>query len=474
MPFEILPKEYAKQSSPQQPTQGDKLDLFEQRARELGDRVFPIDRYLAQGVKSIAAVAGGTPGTIAKLANDYIASPVEEFFTGEKSTPYEQTWIGKALPTIEQAREGIESIAPNYLKPRNEGEQFFNDSVETMAALLIPGGWASRGAKLAAGGVKALNQGTKFQRLLANPYGRAAGIALGSQSAGKLVTDFTGDSDKGDVAKGVTLVGLSLLNPGGIGRLLEQHQTAATAALASGETLNARLLALKTRALKRDVLAGRTLKDVHTSEKFVLDEADKVLRNVKGNQASVESLRAAKTSLNASLEEHLFKTPSKAQRAGAKNKAKLLNGYIREAFEAHGKQNPAFWENQSAFDTAFAARAQSNLASNLMRDHLNYNPKSSLLNTAITGSGIWGASAAGVGIQGAVTGAGAYNLGKIGYQIYKSPILRKYYLGLLNAAARQDVVALNISARKLDEQLLKEEKSQGKFEILDEDYSQAQ
>jgi hypothetical protein len=78
-----------------------------------------IGRNISRQVSNIGTRAVGLPGDILSTINEYAAKPLSKAITGKKPLEYEETLLGKILPTTETHRKGIEEITGEYFKPQN-------------------------------------------------------------------------------------------------------------------------------------------------------------------------------------------------------------------------------------------------------------------------------------------------------------------------------------------------------------------
>ncbi len=85
-----------------------------------------IHRFPAQALKSASTSAVGLPGDILSLPYAGVNKLVSSL--GGQNVPYEQSFLGKALPTSETLSKGLERDVP-YLKPKNKVEQFIGKDI---------------------------------------------------------------------------------------------------------------------------------------------------------------------------------------------------------------------------------------------------------------------------------------------------------------------------------------------------------
>jgi hypothetical protein len=137
-------------------------------------------RHGARTVSNIATRGVGLTGDIFSLINQFIAKPAAKAITGQEGFPYEETFLGKTIPTTESHRAALASKTGEYLKPSNRIESFVDDVIEDTALLLSPSSVASKGIK-AGGALKSF-----FKSIGANLAGETTKQIAGSETAGDI------------------------------------------------------------------------------------------------------------------------------------------------------------------------------------------------------------------------------------------------------------------------------------------------
>lgn len=411
MPFELL----AEDSSPEQSE-----SILSTLGRGVGRTASRVGEQIA-----------GTPGDIFSLINEYIARPATEFISGEKSVPYEETILGKVLPTTETHRKGFEKGFGESVKPQNKVEQFIDDIFQDATSLAIPG---LKGSKLASKAVKSL------------------AISTGANTLGDLTKDWTADEKKAGIVKLGSLFLLSMLDKPRAAQAIGELYKPLQEQVQKLKPINARGLEDNLLNLQSKVSKGT----LAPSEKFVYDEAQLILDKIKNGKITPEEAWASKRSLNEKLSKVLFDIPKKADQARARKLAKTINHYIDNVLKETSKQDPKFYKDLKKADKAFGTIVESNLISNYIQDNLKYTPITSGLVHAFQGS--LGSVAA--------TALLPYQVGKILYRISYSPELAKHYGKVLSAAVAEDSIIMNRELKKLDQGLKKQEKKD-RFILMD-------
>lgn len=413
-------------------------ELVEEEKESQESVLSGVARGTARQASNLVTRAVGLPGDLFSLVNEYIANPVVEAFGGP-NVPYEETILGKLIPTTETHRSGVEASIGDYLKPRDEVERFIDDVIEDTALLMVPGGKAAK-----VQGVRKLTQ---------HPLPRNFVKSLGANVAGKTATDISGDESTGDLVKLGSLFFLSLLDTPAAAKKISEMYGVAEKALPEGARTSATRLSKSTESLKNKITKGRPLENLAPTERFVVNEIEKIENLVKDGYISVEQAWAQKRSLNENLQKHLYDNPKDSKRA--KNLAKPLTHFLNQTLEEYGKTNPKFGESFKSAEEGFRVIAQSNFISNWVEKNISSTPAISKVLHLFSS----GAETVGTAIL-------PYHVTKIGYRIAKSPTLRKLYEEAIVSATKQDIPGFIKILSKMNEELGNEE-NEDKYEFID-------
>ncbi len=390
-------------------------------------------RNTARQISNIGTRAVGLPGDILSLVNDFIAKPASEAISGKKGTPYEQTFLGKAIPTTETHRKGVENVAGDYLKPRNEIERWGDDVIEDAAMILNP-------TQLIKGGAKLLNKSAK-----------SLFKSIGANLAGESTKQISGSDEAGALTKAGSIFMLSLLDQEGAAKQIAKLYNQAEQNLPSGATTSAKKLQTNLNGLKKSVTKGRPAKNLAPSEKFVVDAVNKVENLIQNGKIKVDQSWAQKKSLNEDLQKLYEITPNKKDQIRARGLAKQINGMLNETIHDYGKTNPKFLKPYKDADQAFGTIAKSNIMARWAEKNIKQSPMTSGLIHLVLGP-------LGIGAATAFGGLYApYQAGKLSYRIAQSPTLAKIYGNTVKAAAKEDSVLFNKYLKQLDDAMQKEE-----------------
>lgn len=394
-------------------------------------------RHGARTASNIATRAVGLPGDIFSLVNDFIAKPAAKFITGEEGSAYEDTLLGKVLPTTETHRKGLESKTGEYLKPQNKIEKFVDDTIEDASLILNP--------------TKLISKGISKVPLVFKSLAKSLGANVAGESAKELGANESGSG----FAKIGALFFLSVLDQPAAAKQVGKLYKEAEANLPPAAMANAKNLEKKINSLEKGITKYRPKENLSPSEKFVINQTDKVMNLIHSGEINVQQAIAQKRSLNQELATLYKEVPKFGDQKKVKGLAKQINSFLNEAIADYGKKNPKFYKPYKDADQAFGTLAQSNFISNWVEKSVVQHP---VTNGLIH---LFGPVA-----KTAATAAIPYQAAKLGYRIAKSKPLRKIYMNALNAAAKEDTNAFNKYFKELDNAIQGDE-SGDEYEFID-------
>lgn len=374
-------------------------------------------RNVGRGGLRAAETIVGSPGDILSMINDWIKKPVSEKFSGLKSSAYEDLLI---LPYILPTSDTLKNISEKYIpgaKPHNEVEQFADDIAETAASIFSPGGALKKSASF--------GKNARFALL----------ASLGANTLKHGAVQLSGDETKGELVKAGALVMTSFLNKKGAAKVISEAYDPLLKQLSKYRPIDAKRLKNLSTHLIKEMKKGTGA----ASEKFIIEECREILKKIKDGKIRPDELYAVKRSLNEKLSKVVYDNPKSAPRA--RKLAKSLAGEIKENLKFVEKIDPKLYKQLTAWDTAYAAMANSDFLTKWMGKYRSVVPITSGLLPLI------GVSSHGA----ALGGAAAYQASKVGYRIAKSPELRKYYTKTTTAAVKENAKDFNRSLKKLDE-----------------------
>lgn len=414
-----------------------KSKSFKESAVDLGKG---IQRNIARTGSNLATRAIGLPGDILSLANS-LGNYIDEA-TGGKSIPYEETFIGKGIPTTETHRKRLGEATAGYLLPQNKVEKFADDIIEDFALMAFPG----------------IGPAAKTSKSLVRPLA----ISVGSNIAGELTDQLTHDKTASGLVKGGTMFLASLINPrlalSKAGALYEE----ARSALPKGSNIASTKYNRGLDTIENSITVGRNRSALSKAEQFVLDQVDKARGLIQNGRVNIEQLIAQKKSLYEDLN-NLYKEFGEKGVRGVKNQAKRVSGVINESIKDYGQTNPSFYKPFKQADEITGVFH----GSQGMQNWVKRNLKNVYTLATVTGlPSLFGVAGLKVAGQASIAAASANEVAKLTYKISKSPELRKLYTNALRSAAKEDAAAFNKYYQELNSKL-KEDQDKEKWEFID-------
>ncbi len=394
-------------------------------------------RHAGRTASNIGTLAVGLPGDLFSLVNEYIANPAYEAVSGKKGSKYEETPLGKLLPTTETHRKNLEPLTGEYLKPQNKVEKFVDDVVEDASLIFNPG-------KAIPKGVKA---GTKAFKSLAK--------SIGANFLGETVTQVSEDKTAGDLTKLGSLFVLSVIDQESAAKQIGKLYRTAESNLPANAAGNATRLESSLNSLENSITKKRPVTNLAPQEKFVIDQIDKVKNLIDNGSISIEQAIAQKRSLSKELATLYREVPKLGDQKNVKNLAKQITGHLNSVIQEYGKKNPKFYKPYKEADNAFGTLANSNWVSSWIDKNVVQSPVTTGLMHLFGPVSVT-----------AATAAVPYQAAKLMYRITKSPTLAKIYGNTLKSASKEDAKAFNKYLKQLDEEIQNEE-SQDKYEFID-------
>lgn len=410
MPFELLPEEVSPESS-----------------ESFGSQAL---RGSARTASRIGEQIAGAPGDIFSLINDFIAKPAVESITGKPGVSYEETLLGKILPTTFEHRKRTTQTIGKTIEPQNKLEKFFDDLVTDATSVFLPGKKTG----------------------IAKSIGSSLFKSFGANVSKEAVQDLTSDEKKGALAHMGALGLLSIIDKKSAAQAISEGYKPLEAKVSKLLPVSANKLETNLNNLKSKMQKGTQA----PSEQFIIDEVDKVLGKVKDGKITPEEAWASKRSLNEKITDVLYNIKKKDHQKRARKLASVISHELDDTLALTQKQDPKFYKDLKSWNTAFKTVADSNLISRWIENNMKYSPLSiGLLH--VIGSPVFTKGTAGLLLP--------YEASKVLYRISKSRKLAKHYSKVISLAAAENAPAFNHQLKILDKELQKEEKKD-RFELL--------
>jgi hypothetical protein len=321
------------------------------------------------------------------------------------------------LPSSRDFRENLtQPITGTKLEPQTPGEELYDEIVSDFAALALP--------------VKG-----KI------PFARALGMSL-FPNLGKEAVKSYGGSETTQAGTKLGLMFLSgALGHGGARNYVNELQRDARALIPEGATTNARDLLTDLEKFEATLRKG----GISPQKQPALSLNRQLMSKIRqgGGELAVEELPEFRKSIN---DYRFNKDLSDTGRFFLDRFDDVINKELLE----YGKTNPAFLNKYRDANLGFAGFKQSNRIANYISkkfDVTKLSPESYLL------LGLHALSPK------ALTGIGASALAAKGAQVFnriaKNPVLRQYYLNVVNNALKDNSAGMVKNLEKLDEELRK-------------------
>jgi hypothetical protein len=417
----------------------EKSPSFEEKTKNIGKS---IQRNLVRQGTNLGTRALGATGDLLSLANMGIAKP---------GLSYEETYLGKLIPTTEFHRKGLESKTGDYLKPQNKIENFADEVIEDTALMFAPWALLSKAPKIARGPNTLLKSFYK---------------ALGANTVKEGVAQIGGNEKAGDVAKIGSLLFLSMVDKPAAAKQVGKLYEAAHKSIPKGAIIKDPNLPKAMNNLIHEVTQERPKSTWSKDTEFVVKQAKNVLSLVQNGKIKIDQAWGQLREVNKELGNILPTLPWK-ERKNIRALTSKVNHALNNTLDSYGKINPEFAKNFRPAQEAFGTMAKSNFIANWAEKNIKITPVTQGL-LHFLGAG--GVMASHFIIGGAAKAAPAAYLGyqaaKIGYRIAKSPTLRKIYQRNVQAALKENVFEFKKTLKELDEGLQADE-SNDKYEFID-------
>lgn len=426
MTFRILPQEPSQESSkPSSNVQG----KFRLIPEEPPTKFEEAKRHVARTGSRIAETLAGLPGDIIQAPAKLTKYGIEKF-TGKQHPELDEAlksarsmMLGGSLPTSSELREKAKELSEGYLEPKTKNEELSDSIISDFASLAIP--------------VKG-----KI------PFLRSLGIALGSNLASE-GAELLG---AGEGAKIATKLGTTFLmtafNPKGASKFGDTLYSEAKEMIPKGASINAQNLSKEIGMLETQLAKGGSA-PYKSGAQTKLKE---IRGKIKNGRIPVEELTEFKIDLN-KARSGLYADQSldKGGKALAKRNLDSASKVVDNALKEYGHANPEWAKKYRAANEVYGTIAQSKKAGNAIARVVKANPHSS---GALLAGELFFAPKTLPAAAGAI---GAWKAGELMVRISKSSTLRKYYMGVVEGALKEDSALILKNLNKLDAGLKKEQ-----------------
>lgn len=386
-----------------------------------------IERNIARSGLRAAESIGAIPGELESLAL-HLPGGIAKLFgyeaPGQEKILEKTEKILRRAPTSEELKKPIKEITKGHFEPRSPGEEFSDEVIDFTAPLLI-----------------GVNNPRSFIRLSLS--------GLGATGIGKGVEKTTGSKTAGKTAQMGSYFLLSLFNPKGMTRYIDNLYNKADEL---GKNIK---LPTSKYYSQLDELSAEINKSKapSTAQEKILKKIEEI-KEKGGKEMTAEEFRETKKSLNSDIKDLRKETTDKKQKRLLNSYMTRLSGITRSSLKQTEKTHPEFWKYQSAADEAYGVKEESQLIQKTLQKVLGdkfEGLKKSLPFMFHAGEELIGP--VGKGLR-AVTPP--YYLARFLYRYSKSPALRKYYNQMLTGAVEENPNKIKSAAKKLEPVLEKE------------------
>ena len=376
-----------------------------------------------------AEALGGMPGEmvqslVAPLGH-YVSKGIQAV-TGKEVPEEALTGAASVLPTSEDIKKFHEKYTGEYYRPQTEGQARADEIVQDTVRVGLP--------MLASGGTSAMTNAL-----------RIAGV-VGAGQGSKEVAKRLGYGKEGqEYAKMGAQIITSMINPG-LGKNLAKAHYDEVNRLPATYRGNASPLR---RALSAEMRWAKSLGD--TADKaFIRQQLQPLMDKIDKNpRLSFQEAREYMRSLNQNASS-LYDMPSSA-RAAVRSKVATIRDQFDKFFQQADKHQPGWYGHLKAGNEIHGAIEGSRKFADYVRRNKSGLIKAGVGSLAL--DAITGLSTSAYGTAGLAGAAAAYPVGKIIYQMHKSPLLRNAYLKAGASYAAGNIPQMKASLMKMDREL---------------------
>lgn len=415
--------------------------LEEKKEKEEETKLESFVRQAKRSGLRIGETAAGFPGNVVgvvKWLADSLPQPPEAL---QRKPNVIQT-VGRnlleKLPKSSELKETSNELFPKTSLPQNEWEENADETIETITNMFMPGsGYMRLSTRL---GAPVLAQAGKF-----------------------LTKELGGSETAQEVAKNVLLMGTAIANQPGARATAQQAMRNSERLVNPGDGFDTRRLENALQMIESEPWmrtstgAGIT---PSPSASPVIRMINAIRGRIQNGHMNVEDAIQLRKDINeAARNLGAFEIESPGDKITAIQRlGRLRNDFVEHGIGEYGRnQNPAFWAQNQAANSAFAATERGGAIANYI---MNNYQKPFVSDTAKILFGH--ALASGTGNVAKIVGAAAMLSGinastRVMYRISQSPLLRRHYENVLLHASRNNAPAMAKSLEILDKKLKKEE-----------------
>lgn len=406
------------------------LDFFDQAEQELKDQpIQKLETPQENDIELEREIERNQARLTSRALETIAGAPGDIYSFGKFLFGFEPDTL---LPTSESLKNKSEKLTQGYTKARNKSEELADELIQDVASFALPG-----------------SQQYSLMRNIGIPL---VGNLL------KQGVNYFGGEDSSSVAKLGTMFVLDLMSQrkglGGstkkyAGSLFEKAKTQIPKEASTDATqLKSSLDELKTHFKK-----GGS----RTSTKKPLKKINEIEKKIENGKIDIHELYEFRPSINELIDDlggFDIKLHPKTKQKTINNLNDVKDKIIQTLTQYGEKQNPQFLKPYQAANEAYSVYENSNKVSKFIQKHLGVTLKHGGLKTLL---GLGGAGLSHIAGPISATAGGliaaGYPIFKIGYRIWKSPVLKEYYQNILTGALKGNALQVSRNAKKLDQKL---------------------
>lgn len=396
-------------------------------------------RTLARGVETIA----GLPGNVRELAkkgSEWLGDKGRELIGKQPLTPEQKDAIRKdlepkswdllgrfveAFPTSTDIREGAtKKLTGDYLEPQGYGENLSDEFFSDVAGLLTP----VKGAK---GKLKI-------------PFARAIGTALFANTSGEIAKAYGLEPDEAGYTKMGAMLLAGFMGRGGARNYANGLYKDAIEMIPQNATMNGKSLLNNLDSYIATLKKGGISPQKQPALSLANQMKQKILQS--GGDIAVEELPAFRKSIN----DYRFN-----RQAGLTDSGRYFldrfDDIVNNQLMEYGKQNPTFLKKYRDANTGLSGFKQSNKIADYISKKIDVSqmkPETLL---------ILGMHVADPSLLTKIgVGAGTAKVAQLMHRVGKNPVLRQYYLNVLESSLKDNAPAMTRNLERLDSELAKD------------------
>ncbi|MGL5264040.1 MAG: hypothetical protein ACRDAI_05640 [Candidatus Rhabdochlamydia sp.] len=427
-------KSYSKEENEIDPYDGTFIDSSIPLIPEEGNIDAGIRHTLRTGARVAETTLGllGNMREVTKSAGDWLgdkgrsllgkASLTDEQKKQLQKNPESWDLIGRlleAIPTSQDIRENVtQKLTGNYLEPQTSGEDFSDELFSDVAGLILP--------------VK----GAKGQ--LKIPFARAIGTALFANTSGEVAKAYGLDPTEAGYIKMGAMLLAGFMGRGGARNHANGLYKEALDMIPEGAVMNGRSVLNQLDSYIVTLKKG----GISPQKKPALSLANQLKHKIvqTGGDINVEELPAFRRSIN----DYRFN-----RQAGLTDSGRYFldrfDDILNKQLMDYGKQNPAFLSKYRDANTGLAGFKQSNKIASYISKKVDISKLKfeTVLSLGMQFSNSGFVTKAGMGM-------GMAKAAQIMHRIGKNPVLRQYYLNVLQSSLKDNAPAMIRNLNKLD------------------------